>query len=183
MMFELPQVAGRLFGVSPREVGNTLVAMMASMVVASPIAGRASERFGARAVALVGCSLALCGMLFLAVRPLTALTDAIPALAMLGAGLGLASAPSQSAAMSDAPPDKSGMAAGLTSTMRYVGGAFGVTALGLILTDNPAPDVVRGEHLTAIVIFCASLALTLGCALALPGRAQAGGAPAGGARG
>jgi MFS family permease len=173
MMFELPQVGGRLFGVTARDVGNTLVAMMASMVVASPIAGRATERFGARAVALAGCSTALLGMALLAARPLTAMTDAVPALILLGAGLGLATVPSQSAAMSDVPPNKSGMAAGLTSTFRYVGGVAGVTALGLILTDNPAPLVAQREHVTAIAIFCVSLAITIACALALPGRAPA----------
>lgn len=173
MMFELPQVAGRLFSVAPRDVGNTLVAMMASMVVVSPIAGRASERFGARAVALAGCSLALAGMVLLAMRPLTALTDAIPALVMLGAGLGLTSAPAQAAAMSDVPPEKSGMAAGLISTVRYLGGIAGVTALGLILTDDRAPDVARHEHTTAVVLFGAALVLAIGCALALPGRIPA----------
>ena len=60
---------------------------------------------------------------------------------LLGAGLGLTSAPSQSAAMSDVPREKSGMAAGLTSTMRYIGGIAGLTVLGLVLTDRPAGDV------------------------------------------
>lgn len=172
-LFELPQVAGRLFHVGPRDVGATLLAMMGTMVVVSPFAGRASDRFGARAVALAGCSLALGGMILLAVRPWSALTDAVPALVMLGAGLGLTSAPSQSAAMSDVPREKSGMAAGLTSTMRYVGGIAGLTVLGLVLTDRPAGDAAMHEHSTAISIFCASLLLTIGCAFLLPGRAAA----------
>lgn len=171
-IFELPQVAGRLFSVGPRDIGNTLLAMMGSMVVASPLAGRASDRFGARAVALTGCSLALAGMVLLAARPLGAISDAIPALLMLGAGLGLTSAPSQSAAMSDVPREKSGMAAGLTSTMRYLGGIAGLTVLGLVLTDRPAADVVLHEHTTATSIFAASLLLTIGCALLLPAQAS-----------
>ncbi len=103
LIFELPQVAGRLFHVSPRSVGSTLLAMMGPMVIFAPLAGRAADRFGPRAVALLGCSLALVGMILLAARPLNAITDAIPALVLLGAGLGLTSAPSQSAAMSDVP--------------------------------------------------------------------------------
>lgn len=86
---------------------------------------------------------------------------------MLGAGLGVSSAPSQAAAMSDVPREKSGMAAGLTSTLRYVGGVAGLTVLGLVLTDNPATDVILREHTTAMTIFGASLVLTLGCALLL----------------
>ena len=170
LIFELPQVAGRLFHVSPRSVGSTLLAMMGPMVIFAPLAGRAADRFGPRAVALIGCSLALGGMLLLAARPLNAITDAIPALILLGAGLGLTSAPSQSAAMSDVPREKSGMAAGLTSTMRYIGGIAGLTVLGLVLTDNPAGEVVAREHTTAISLFCGALVLTLGCATMLPGR-------------
>ncbi|HTN83239.1 MAG TPA: MFS transporter, partial [Sorangium sp.] len=173
VLFELPQVGVRLFDVGTRDVGNTLVAMMAMMVVASPLAGRASERFGARAVALVGCSLALAGMVLLAARPLGAITDAVPALLALGAGLGLTSAPSQAAAMSDVPRDRSGMAAGLTSTMRYLGGIAGLTVLGLVLTETREHEVVMREHTTAIAIFCAALLLTIGCALTLPGRGVA----------
>ena len=181
ILFEVPQVAKRLFGSGPRDVGNTLVAMMIMMVVVSPLAGRWSERFGARAVALLGCSLALGGMVLLGARPLGSITDAIPALALLGAGLGLTSAPSQSAAISDVPREKSGMAAGLTSTMRYVGGIGGLTVLGLVLTESPEGSVVMREHTTAIAIFCAALVLTLGFALALPGRLPAA-SPAGAPR-
>jgi EmrB/QacA subfamily drug resistance transporter len=173
LLFELPQVAGRLFHVSPRSVGSTLLAMMGPMVIFAPLAGRASDRFGPRAVALLGCSLALVGMAVLAARPLNAITDAIPALVLLGAGLGLTSAPSQSAAMSDVPREKSGMAAGLTSTLRYIGGIAGLTVLGLVLTDSPAADVVAREHTTAISLFCGALVLTLGCATMLPGRSAA----------
>jgi EmrB/QacA subfamily drug resistance transporter len=171
ILFELPQVAGRLFPVGPRELGNTLVAMMATMVVVSPFAGRASERFGPRVVALTGCLFALAGMVVLAVVPLNALTDSIPALVLFGAGLGLTSAPSQSASMSDVPREKSGMAAGLTSTMRYFGGVAGLSVLGIVLTETPSREVVLHEHRTAVIVFCVALAVTIACALVLPGRA------------
>jgi len=156
--------------VGPRDLGNTLVAMMATMVVASPFAGRASERFGSRAVALTGCLFATAGMIVLAVRPLNALTDAVPALVLLGAGLGLTSAPSQSASMSDVPREKSGMAAGLTSTMRYLGGVAGLSVLGFVLTETPSREVVMHEHTTAVIVFCVALVVAFGCALVLPGR-------------
>ncbi|WP_044248864.1 MFS transporter [Chondromyces apiculatus] len=171
MIFELPQVAGRLFAVGPRDVGNTLLTMMGTMVVVSLVAGRASDTFGPRAVALSGCVLALSGMALLATRPLGAMTDAIPALVMLGAGMGLSNAPSQAAAMGDVPREKSGMAAGLTSTMRYMGGVAGLTVLGLVLTDRPEGEVVMREHTTATLIFCAALAVAIGCTFLLPGRA------------
>jgi len=170
ILFELPQVAARLFHSGPRDVGNTLLAMMGTTVVASPFAGRFTDRFGSRVVALMGCSLTLAGMLLLVTLPLRVLTDAVPALVILGAGLGLTSTPSQSAVMSDVPRDKGGMAAGLTSTMRYVGGIASLAVLGMVLTDEPAADVVVREHIVTLSIFAAALIPTLGCALLLPGR-------------
>jgi len=167
-LFELPQVAGRLFSVGPRDVGNTLLAMMGTMVIASPFAGRAADRFSGRALAIVGSAIALAGMVLLAFRPMHALKDAVPALVLLGAGFGLTNAPAQSVAISDVPKEKSGMAAGLASTMRYVGGIAGLTVLGLVLTDNPQSEVVMKEHTTSVVIFCVSLALTIVCAYLLP---------------
>ncbi|AKT38031.1 MFS transporter [Chondromyces crocatus] len=171
VMFELPQVAGRLFTLGKQDVGNTLVAMMVAMVIASPLAGRLSERFGERAVATSGSLIAVSGMVLLLVRPLATLTDAVPALALLGAGLGLSSAPSQAAAMSDVPREKSGMAAGVTTTMRYIGGVGGVSVLGLVLSESRAPELVHGEHATAMMVFCVALLLATGCARLLPGRA------------
>jgi len=170
ILFELPQVAGRLFGAGPSDVGNTLVTMMAMMIVASPFAGRASERFGARAVALVGCAAAIAGVALLGLLPWDSVTGAAPALGLLGLGLGLTGAPSQASSISDVPREKSGMAAGLTSTMRYMGGIAGLTVLGLVLTENPAPEIARREHATSLLIFTAALVVTLGCAALLPGR-------------
>lgn len=173
-IFALPQVAGRLFGAGPSEVGTTLLAMMGTMVVASPLAGRLTDRFGPRLVAVLGGTSALAGMVLLATWPMTAIADAVPALVLLGAGLGLSSAPSQSAAISDVPREQSGMAAGLTSTLRYVGGVAGLTVLGLVLTDDPSPEVALREHTTSLSIFAAALLAALACALLLPGRLAAG---------
>ncbi|EYF08681.1 MFS transporter [Chondromyces apiculatus] len=170
VMFELPQVAGRLFSVGQQDVGNTLVAMMGSMLVATALGGRAAERFGERAMALAGCVLNLSGMVLLGTLHFDALTDAIPALILLGAGLGLASAPAQSAAMSDVPRDRSGMAAGVTSTMRYIGGVTGVSLLGIVLTESTTRAVVLREHATAITLFCGALVIAALCALLLPKR-------------
>ncbi|AKT40230.1 MFS transporter [Chondromyces crocatus] len=170
VMFELPQVASRLFSSGKQDVGNTLVVMMGAMVVTSPLGGRASERFGARAVAMTGSLLNLTGMILLGIGRLDSLTDAMPALALLGAGFGLVSAPTQSAAMSDVPRHKSGMAAGVSSTMRYVGGIAGVSMLGLLLSERTERDVVMREHTTVVTLFCIAFVLQVLCTLLLPRR-------------
>jgi sugar phosphate permease len=69
------------------------------------------------------------------------------------------------------PKEKGGMAAGLTSTLRYVGGMAGLSTLGLLLSDTPARAVAQQEHVHAVTVFCVALAMAALCALSLPGRA------------
>jgi MFS family permease len=167
-------MASRLFGARPRDVGSALFAMMAAMVVAAPLAGRASERFGARALALSGSLCALAGMLSFRFSAFAELSDATLPLLFVGLGLGLCSAPAQAAALSAVPKEKSGMAAGLTSTLRYVGGMAGLSTLGLLLSDTPAHAIAAHEHARAVSVFCVALAAAAICALSLPGRAASG---------
>lgn len=173
LLFELPQVSARLFGSSRENVGSVLSAMMLSMVVTAPIAGRLSERLGARALTLGGCLTGALGVLALGVLPFPQLSAALPGLILLGLGLGLASAPAQASAMSAVPREQSGMAAGLTSTLRYLGGIVGLAVLGGLQTDQHDPVLVLAEHHAALWVFGAALLAAAGCAWALPTRSLA----------
>ncbi len=95
--------------------------------------------------------------------------DVVPGLVMLGAGLGLSSAPSQAAAMSAVGRDDAGMAAGAVSTARYIGGVVGISALGYVLAR--AGEAGSAEaHMSAGVVYATALVAATMCALALPGR-------------
>jgi MFS family permease len=170
LLFELPQVSSRIFGASRESVGSVLSGMMLSMVVAAPVAGRLSDRFGPRAVAFWGCLSATLGMLLLGVLPFSRLSGALPGLILLGLGLGLATAPAQASAMSAVPRSQSGMAAGLTSTLRYLGGVAGLALLGTLQTDRPEPALALAEHHAALWLFGGALLLATGCAWLLPRR-------------
>jgi MFS family permease len=169
-MFELPQVAGRLFEVGTREMGGSLLAMTGTMVATSPFAGRFTDKVGARRVALCGCGLALVAMLSQLAAPFTSFGNALMPLAGLGAGMGLASAPAQAAAMNAISSDRSGMAAGVLATMRYVGSMAGLTLLGAVLTDTRIEHVVRREHTVSLGLFAVALGLSVLCAFLLPTR-------------
>jgi MFS family permease len=149
-----------------------LSVMMVSMVVTAPIAGRLSERLGARSLTVGGCLTGALGVLVLGVLPFPQLSAALPGLILLGLGLGLASAPAQAAAMSAVPREQSGMAAGLTSTLRYLGGIAGLAILGGLQTDQHDPALVLAEHHAALWVFGAALLAAAGCGWALPGRSS-----------
>jgi MFS family permease len=168
LLFELPRALERVLGLGSRESGLVLGAMMISMVVAGPVSGRLSDRAGARPVALGGALLCLGGMLLMLALPIRSAGWVVPGMIVLGLGLGITSAPSQAAAISDAPRESSGMAAALLSTMRYLGGVAGIVALGLVQSDRTDPAIALAEHRTALVLFAVALGLAAACTLVLP---------------
>jgi MFS family permease len=118
-------------------VGATLLAMTGAMVVGSPIGGRLSDAFGPRLTALLGAAVATAGAVtFVLVGAESG--SLVPSLLMLGAGIGLATSPSQAAALSAIHGSRAGIAAGMISTMRYVGGVLGTATVGLIAARNGA---------------------------------------------
>ncbi|HWJ10262.1 MAG TPA: MFS transporter [Nocardioides sp.] len=172
LLFELPLVLGRLFDLDARETGQLLVWLMAAMVLLSLAAGRLTERWGARAVAVTGALVCLGAMVLLRVTGLEAAGDVQLPLVLLGIGLGLCGPAGQTASLSAIAPGQSGMAAGVGSTMRYLGGVAGVATLGRLLELDGGVDVVRGSHDLMVDVFVGALVVALACACLLPGRGE-----------
>jgi EmrB/QacA subfamily drug resistance transporter len=166
LLMALPIVLTRAFKVGSAEVGRTLVAMTLAMVVASLAGGRIADRIGARATASTGALIAIAGMITAATLPLAGPRDLLLPLSVLGFGLGLTTPPSQAAGLDAVPPDRSGMAAGVSSTMRYLGGVVGVAIVsGLLATGEPL-----SRYRLAAFIFTGVLVLAFGATLILPSR-------------
>jgi MFS family permease len=172
LLFELPQVLSALLALDAAATGRLLVAMMAAMVVTSPLAGRAVDRVGCRAIAVAGSLVGLSAVGLLATVRYTAPVDPrLPvALALLGVGIGLATPAAQNAALGAVSREHSGAAAGMSSTMRYLGGVVGVGLLGRLLGRDSGRAAVLGEHRLMLAVFAAALLAGLVCALVLPRR-------------
>jgi EmrB/QacA subfamily drug resistance transporter len=169
LLFELPQVLAVLAGLDAAATGRLLVVMMAAMVVTSVAAGRAVDRVGCRLVAVAGSLVGLAALGLLATSALTAGDPRLPAsLALLGIGVGLATPAAQNATLSAVPPERSGTAAGMSSTMRYLGGVVGVGLLGRLLDVDVDHARVLTEHRVLLAVFAAALLAGLGCAAVLP---------------
>jgi MFS family permease len=164
LLFHLPVAFSRVAGAGPEETGRVLLALLGGMVLCAPIGGRVADLAGARLTACAGSLLALAGILLLP-RPeaLGAPSEALAALALLGAGLGLSTAPAQAAAMSAVGAEEAGRAAGLLSTMRYAGAVGGMVLLSVRLP---------GAGLPVPAAFGAALAAAAVLALLLPGHGQ-----------
>lgn len=170
LLFEVPLIAQELLDLDARGTGQLLVSLMLAMVIVSPVGGRLVDRVGARAVALAGSASALAGIVVLARVDLTTVGQIAVPLAFLGAGLGLATPAAQSASTTAAPAEHAGMAAGIGSTMRYLGGLIGVAVMSVLLDVNGTRAAVVAEHRTLMAVFAVALLVGLVCAALLPGR-------------
>ena len=169
LLFELPQFFSVFRHAPPRSIGLMLFVMMLGMVIAAPAGGQLTDRVGARLAALAGSVLLLAGIVML--WPLGASfahpSDALVPLLSFGVGMGLSSAPAQSAAMSAVEPERAGMAAGINSTMRYMGAILSILVLGAVLGNDTAVSIQR--HEVMIRLFTVAVVLAMGASLRLPG--------------
>lgn len=171
LVFELPQVLTALFALDAASTGRLLVSMMVAMVATSLIAGRLVDRLGPRPVAVLGSLTSLAAIGVLVASGLATPEEVRLPLVVLGIGLGLATPAAQTASLSAVDRRDSGMAAGVNSTMRYLGGVVGIAVLGRSLDLGGGRDAVLGEHRVMLAVFAGALLVGLVCAVVLPGRA------------
>lgn len=137
-------------GYGVQVAGFTLVALSAFAALWGPIGGRWTDRRGRWLPAVAGAAVLLIGALLLTAgvtRP--ELTLVVIALAAMGLGLGVAGAPVQTAAVESVPHARTGSAAGIFSTSRYLGSVIGSTILALVFIQHPAP----GETTRFVALF------------------------------
>jgi EmrB/QacA subfamily drug resistance transporter len=170
LIFELPLVLEERFDLDARDTGQLLVFLMIAMVVTSLVAGRLTEKLGPRTLALVGSAVCLLGLVVLRTIALTSPGQTRLPLALLGVGLGLCGPAAQTASLSAVAPERSGMAAGVSSTMRYLGGVAGIAFLGQALDLHGSRAHVLAEHHHVVEVFLAVLVVATLCAARLPGR-------------
>jgi EmrB/QacA subfamily drug resistance transporter len=122
-------------GFSALGTGLRVLFLTLPVFVTAGIAGRLTTVVPARLMISAGFVLVTAGLLLM--RGVTAgsgWTHLIPGLIVAGAGAGIVNVPLASAAVGVVPPARAGMASGINSTLRSVGLATGIAALGAIFT-------------------------------------------------
>jgi MFS family permease len=168
LLFHLPLVLDELFALGARRTGQLLTFLTVAMVAASLIAGRLTDRVGPRPVALSGSLLCLVALALVDRSGLSDPGDLHIPLALLGAGVGLCSPAAQTASLSSVAPSQSGMAAGVGSTMRYLGAVVGIALLGRGLDLGGSRADVLAEHRALLAVYGVTLTASLACAALLP---------------
>ena len=145
--FGLPLYLEEVLGFGPETSGRWMAALPLAALVTAPLAGRFSDRVGARPVAAAGMALTAAGLVLLAGLGVELERARLLAgLVLVGTGLGLFTVPNASALLSLVPRDLLGFASGLQGTMRNLGTAAGAAAMAAVLasvyahaTGHPLP--------------------------------------------
>lgn len=157
ILLALPVFLAQLAGWGTREIGLLLSGMSLLMLVFGPVGGWLSDRLGRRAPALAGTLVAMVGA-----TPLVAVSVGwgwsayLVPLVVVGSGIGLAGAPVQAAALQAAGAGEAGQAAGLFSTMRYLGSILGAATMAAVL--GPGEDERAFRLLFALLVLSAGVA-------------------------
>ncbi len=140
--------------------GLLLGAMSVLMTIIAPFAGRLSDAWGRRSLALAGSVVLFAGtlLLLLTISPDVSSSVIALALALIGIGIGIGVVAASTAAIESAPVALAGSASGTNSMMRYLGSIVGVGVLASVLTtQGGAPPTIAAFRV--IVAFIAVIAL------------------------
>jgi EmrB/QacA subfamily drug resistance transporter len=137
MFFFLALYMQNILGYSPLEAGVRFLPTTLLIMVVAPISGRLSDRFGPRWPIVAGLSVTTASLfMFTQIGQGTTYTDLLPAFILMGGGVALTMSPMSTAAMNAVSTAKAGIASGVLSMFRMIGGSFGVAAIGAIFQSE-----------------------------------------------
>ena len=133
VFFFLALYMQNILGYSPLEAGVRFLPSTLMIVGVAPVAGRLSDRFGPRWLIAGGLAVVAASLYsFSGIAVDSGYLDLLPGFMLLGIGIAMTMSPMTSAAMNAVPVQKAGIASGVLSMFRMVGGSLGVAATGAI---------------------------------------------------
>jgi MFS family permease len=136
------------FESTPLWAGIFMLPLTFGFLVAGPVSGHLSDRFGARLFSTTGLLLVAAAFVGLLALPVDFHYPAFAALLLLsGIGQGMFSAPNTSAIMGSVPPEQRGVASGMRSTFQNSGTALSIGVCFSLMISGLAgslPDTLRG---------------------------------------
>jgi EmrB/QacA subfamily drug resistance transporter len=170
-LVELPESTGFGFGASVTQAGLYMVPVTVMMLLAGSLAGRLERRFGSRRLLTAGTMFSAGAFVLLAIthNPI----DVILASTLLGIGIGLAFAAMANIIVGAVPPDQTGVATGVNTISRSLGGALGSQVVASILAGSVIASSglpAESAFIISFVLSSALLGVAAAVSLAIPAR-------------
>src|SRR3984957_14641222 len=161
-LYRLPRQPGLGYGTSLVAAGLYLLPCSVGMGLMGSFAGRIERRFSSRQALVAGSAISAValGWLGLASHPV----DMLICSALLGAGIGLAYAALGNLIVQAVPPDQTGVASGMNTVVRTLGGAVGGQIAATLVVDHTAGLLPQLTGFTDTFLLSAFLLLV--CVLA-----------------
>ncbi|MGH2925631.1 MAG: MFS transporter [Solirubrobacterales bacterium] len=122
-----------MLGYSPLEAGVRFLPATLMIVAIAPLAGRLTDRIGARLPIAVGLTLVAVALGWLTtIDASTTYGNLLPSFILMGGGMALVMSPMSTAAMNAVADAKAGIASGILSMNRMIGGTLGVAVIGAV---------------------------------------------------
>ena len=127
-VFFLAQFMQVALGSGPLEAGLQLLPWTATLFFVAPVAGALVDRFGERPFLVAGPLLQAVGMAWIALVAEAGMAygELVAPLVVAGVGISMTFPAAQNSVVGSVPPEAIGKAAGTNSTMRELGGVFGI---------------------------------------------------------
>lgn len=154
-------------GFTPTDAGTVILSQSVLAIILSPIAGRLTDKFGARLIATVGMAVTALGSgLLILIDSSMSLEFLLLNLCLLGFGTAFFNGPNQYAIMSSVEKKFLGVASGMLGTMRQIGQvmSMGIATIVLTLTIGKGqitPDLYPLFNASAQIIFVVFTALCI----------------------
>jgi EmrB/QacA subfamily drug resistance transporter len=174
-VFFYAQLLQTVLGYGPLGAGLRLLPWTATFVTVAPLAGAVADRYGERLLMAGGLSLQAVGMAWLALiaDPSLSYSQLLGPFIVAGVGVSMAIPAAQNSVVGSVATDAIGKAAGINSTMRELGGVFGIAVVVAVFAGSgsyASANAFTNGFGPAIGV-AAALALAGAVAgLALPGR-------------
>jgi EmrB/QacA subfamily drug resistance transporter len=138
LLFTLPLLLQGSLGYTALSTGAIIVALALGTFLISGMLPQLSKHMSRRAIVQTGLALEALAVAALALTVSTTIPTLLicALLFVYGTGVGMATAQLTALLLSDVPPQQSGQASGIQSTIRQLGSALGVAALGGLLINQ-----------------------------------------------
>jgi MFS family permease len=152
---------------SPLEAGVRFLPSTLMIVGVAPVAGRLADRFGPRWLIAAGLTVVAASLYaFSGIAVDSSYGDLLLGFILLGVGIALTMSPMTSAAMNAVAVEKAGIASGVLSMFRMVGGSLGVAVTGAIFQGSVGASFASASPQEFVDALSQAMSVCAGVALA-----------------